>query len=72
VNLSNSMMMKGPLREFIPLPAQEVALRLPKGKKPRGVKLLVAGGTPRVREAGGEIRVTVPSVLDHEVIGVDL
>jgi hypothetical protein len=72
VNLSNSMMMKGPLREFIPLPAQEVALRLPEGKKPRGVKLLVAGGTPRVREAGGEIRVTVPSVLDHEVIGVDL
>jgi hypothetical protein len=72
VNLSNSMMMKGPLREFIPLPAQEVALRLPEGKKPRGVKLLVAGGTPRVREAGGEIRVTVPSVLDHEVIAVDL
>jgi len=72
VNLTNPMMMKGPLREFIPLPAQEVAVRLPEGKKPRAVKLLVAGTTPRVRETAGEVRVTVPSLLDHEVVAIEL
>jgi hypothetical protein len=72
VNLTNPMMMKGPLREFIPLPAQEVAVRLPEGRKPRAVKLLVAGTTPRVRETAGEVRLTVPSITDHEVIAIDL
>ena len=72
VNLTNRMMMKGPLREFLPLPTQEVVVRLPDGKKPRGVKLLVAGGSPRVRETSGELHLTVPSILDHEVVAVDL
>ena len=72
VNLTNPMMMKGPLREFIPLPAQELAVRLPEGKKPRAVKLLVAGGTPRARETAGELRVTVPSMTDHEVVAIEL
>src|SRR5207248_866210 len=53
VNLTNPMMMKGPLRQFLPLPAQQVGVRLPDGRKPRGVKLLVGGGTPRrVRRDG--------------------
>ena len=72
VNLTNPMMMKGPLREFLPVGAQEVAIRLPEGRKARGVKLLVAGGTVRSRESGGELRVTVPSVTDHEVVAVEL
>src|SRR5215471_16338674 len=72
VNLTNPMMMKGPLREFLPLPAQEVVVRLPDGKKPRGVKLLVAGGSPRIRETSGELRLTIPSILGHEVVAVDL
>jgi len=72
VNLTNPMMMKGPLREFIPLPAQEVAVRVPAGSKVRAVKLLVAGGSPRVRETGGEVRLTVPSIVDHEVVAIDL
>ena len=72
VNLTNPMMMKGPLREFIPLPAQQVSMRLPEGKKPRAVKLLVSGITPRTREANGELHLPVPSILDHEVIAIDL
>ena len=72
VNLTNPMMMKGPLREFIPLPAQQVSVRLPEGKKPRAVKLLVSGITPRTREANGELHLPVPSILDHEVIAIDL
>ena len=31
VNLTNPMMMKGPLRELIPSPAQKVSVRLPHG-----------------------------------------
>jgi hypothetical protein len=72
VNLTNPMMMKGPLREFIPLPAQEVVVRVPEGKKARAVKLLVAGSTPRTREINGELHLTLPAILDHEVIAVDL
>jgi hypothetical protein len=71
VNLTNPMMMKGPLREFIPLPAQEVTVRLPDGRKPRVVKLLVSSATPRTTIANGELRLTVPSILDHEVIAIE-
>jgi hypothetical protein len=71
VNLTNPMMMKGPLREFIPLPSQEVAIRLPDARKPRAVKLLVSGATPRTTISNGELRLTVPSILDHEVIAIE-
>ena len=72
VNLSNPMMMKGPVREFLPLPAQQVAIRLPEGRKNRGVKLLVSGQTPRVQESNGVVRLTIPSILDHEVVAIEL
>ena len=72
VNLTNPMMMKGPLREVIPLPAQEVKIRLPTKMKPRKVQLLVAGGSPRVRESNGSVTLTLPSIGIHEVIAIDL
>jgi hypothetical protein len=64
------MMMKGPIREFIPSPPQKVEIRLP-GRAGK-VQLLVSGGTPRTREANGVLELTIPSVLDHEVVAVDL
>jgi len=72
VNFTNPMLMKGPFRELIPVGAQEVELRLPGGAKVGKVRLLKAGGTPRASVANGVLRVTVPSVLDHEVVAVDL
>jgi hypothetical protein len=72
VNLTNPMMMKGPLRDFMPVPAQEVSVRLPRGRKAGKVQLLVGGQTPRTREANGILQLTVPSILDHEVIAIDL
>jgi hypothetical protein len=72
VNLTNAMMMKGPLREFIPLPAQRVAVRLPEGIKARRVKLLVSGEELSPTETGRELHLTVPSILDHEVIAIDV
>jgi hypothetical protein len=72
VNLTNPMMMKGPIREFIPTPPQTVSIRLPRGARAKKVHLLVAAQTPRVQEANGTIQLTIPSILDHEVVAIDL
>jgi len=72
VNLTNPMMMKGPIRELIPVGPQTVRLRLPAGAKPRRVHLLAAGKSPRVERAGPHLTLTVPSILDHEIVAVDL
>lgn len=72
VNLTNPMMMKGPLRELIPAPAQKVSVRLPPGSRARKVQLLGSGQTPRVQEANGVVTLTVPAVLDLEVVAIDL
>jgi hypothetical protein len=72
VNLTNPMMMKGPLRELIPAPAQKVTVRLPAGARAKKVQLLTAGQTVRAQESANSITVTVPSVLDLEVIAIDL
>ncbi len=71
VNLTNPMMMKGPLREVIPLPNQEVSIRIPEGRRVSGVRLLVAGGDAHYRKDGGSIRLTVPSIGVHEVVALD-
>jgi hypothetical protein len=71
VNLTNPMMMKGPVREFIPTPPQKVTVRMG-GRRAKKVHLLVSGQQPRTQESDGAIALTVPSVLDHEVIAIDL
>jgi hypothetical protein len=71
VNLTNPMMMKGPLRELLPVGEQVVRLRLPAGREVAGVKLLRAGISPQVRYEAGALTVRVPSVLEHEVVAVD-
>ncbi len=72
VNLTNPMMMKGPLREAIPVGPLRARIRLPEGTRASKVQLLTAGATPRVTQAGRVLTVTVPSVEVHEVIAVDL
>jgi hypothetical protein len=72
VNLTNPMTMKGPFRELIPLVSQEVRVRLPEGKKAKKVQLLVSGQVPRTNTSGQELTVSVPSILDHEVVAIDL
>ncbi len=70
VNLTNPMMMKGPIREFIPIPPQKVAIRV--SARPKAVRLLVSGAQPAVQYANGTLTLTVPSILDHEVIALDV
>src|SRR5262249_23495830 len=72
VNLTNPMMMKGPIRELIPIGAQKVRLRLPGGRKARKVHLLASDQSPHIERSGDFLTVTVPSILDHEVVAVDL
>jgi hypothetical protein len=72
VNLTNPMLMKGPVRELLPVGEQRVRVRLPEGTAAKAVRLLVAGATPAFREAPGSLEVTLPSIRAHEVIAVDL
>ena len=72
VNLTNPMMMKGPFRELIPVGEQRVRIRFPNGTKPRKVHLLAADKTPRVQHTSQELIITVPSILDHEIVAIDL
>jgi len=72
VNLTNAMMMKGPVREIIPITKQRVSIRVPIGKRIAGTKLLVAGTEVPHRMEGGTAVVEVPSVAVHEVVAFDL
>ena len=71
VNLTNPMMWKAPYREFVPAGPQTVRVRLPQGAKVAGVHLLVSGRTPQATSSNGAIRLTVPTVVDHEVVAID-
>ena len=72
VNLTNPMMMKGPLREFLPSPPQQVSIPMLPGAKPKKLQLLVSGQTPRVQNSNGILSLTIPAIVDHEVIAIDL
>jgi len=72
VNLTYPMAMHPNIHELIPSPPQEVEVRLPQGKKAAQVQFLVAGGSIPVQQTGGLVKLRVPSVLDHEVIAIDL
>jgi hypothetical protein len=65
------MMMKGPFRELIPVEAQ-VSITVPAGAKVTGVKLLMSDQKPKFELKGGKVTVTVPKILDHEIVALDL
>ena len=71
VNLTNPMMMKGPIRELLPVSA-DVTIRTPKGAAVTGVKLLVSGMKPEYKITGDAVILKVPKVEDHEIIAIDL
>ena len=51
---------------------QKVRLRLPEGTQVKKVRLLAADKHPHAERNGQYLRVSVPSILDHEVIAIDL
>ena len=71
VNLTNPMMMKGPIREVFPVGPFEVTLAVPPGNRVKAVRLLEGNQAAPVRLKGGRLKVTVPRVALHEIIAVD-
>jgi hypothetical protein len=71
VNLTNPMMMKGPVREIIPLPGQQVRVRVPTDRKIGKIHLLVAGREIPYKQHAGLIELQVPSIGLHEVVAID-
>ena len=71
VNLTNPMMMKGPIREIIPITAQQVSVRIPARRRVKQVQLLVAGTKPNYTNKEGLLQFEVPSIALHEVVGID-
>ena len=59
-----------PIVENTSAPAER--FRLPDGTRPRRVHLLAADKTPKADRAGRQLTLTVPSILDHEVVAIDL
>jgi len=72
VNLTNPMMMKGPLRELLPSPPQTARIAIPRGRRVGEVRFLVSNSRPRYRAANGAIEVEVPPIELHEAIAVSL
>ncbi|MEO5998655.1 MAG: alpha-amylase family protein [Chitinophagaceae bacterium] len=71
VNLTNPMMMKGPYRELIPVSA-DVSIKIPANTKVTGVQLLLSEQKPKFTISNGNVILSVPKLLDHEIIGLDL
>jgi hypothetical protein len=66
------MMMKGPFRELIPVGEQQVVVRLPEDARARRVQLLREGREVPVQQDGGRLSLNVPSILDLEIVAIDL
>jgi len=71
VNLTNPMMLKGPVREIDPISGQRVSLRIPEGKHVRRVHLLVAARDVPYRTERDSIYFETPAIGLHEVVAVD-
>jgi hypothetical protein len=71
VNLTNPMMMKGPLREIMPLPRQQVRILIPNRKHIAKVQLLVAKQEIPFRQDEDSIDLEIPTIGLHEVIAID-
>ena len=57
---------------WVPIPPQNVSIRLPQGLTPKKVQFLVGATPPAFRYTNGSVELTCPSILDHEVIAIDL
>ena len=66
------MAMKGPYREFIPVGEQKVRVHLSEGAHLRAAHLLVAENSPHIERNVSELTITVPSILAHEVVAIDI
>jgi len=71
VNMTNPMMMKGPVREVIPITSQKLKIRIPDGRRAARVRLLTARSAANYHQENGTILVEVPAIDVHEIVAVD-
>ena len=72
VNLTNPMMMKGPLREIIPIAGQKLRIQVPDGRRVTRVRFLAAAKDAPYRKERNTILLETPAIGVHEVVAVDL
>ena len=72
VNLTNPMAMKGPYRDFFPIGPHTLKLRLPNDVNAKRARLLAADKEIAIDRSGTSLSVTVPSILDHEVLAIEI
>ncbi|ODT65129.1 MAG: hypothetical protein ABS75_32850 [Pelagibacterium sp. SCN 63-23] len=68
LNLTNPMMMKGPLRDTWPVGPLKVAIELPEGKTIAGARLLVAGKEALVTMQGNRAMLDIAEIETMEVV----
>ena len=71
VNLTNPIMMKGPVREIIPISSQRVYVPVPSDRCVTKAHLLVAGNEIPFHKEGDMTVLEVPTINLHEVIALD-
>jgi len=71
LNLTNPMMMKGPLRGVFPIGPQTVSVAAPKGKNRATARSLIVGDNLPVTGKDGRFVVTVPGVERMEVVQIE-
>jgi len=67
LNYTNPAMHRGWIREFYPIGAQKVLLKLPQGARVKRVELLKAARDIPFRMTGPGVEFTIPRVVDYEV-----
>ena len=72
VNLTNPMMMKGPVREFFPVGPLKFRCACPRCRTPGRRSYSRRAGRSTAVRSGGELRLSVPRVELHEVVAFDL
>jgi hypothetical protein len=72
VNLTNPMLMKGPVREILPISAQQVAIKIPDGRTAKQARLLVSKARPAFTYHQNIVYLDIPSIALHEVVAIDL
>jgi hypothetical protein len=65
------MMMKGPVREVIPIANQRLRIQIPEGRRVTQAKLLVTGKSIAFRTEQSMVLLNVPSIAVHEVVALD-
>ena len=69
VNLTSTGRM--PIDELIPAGPVKVTLKLPRGVRGSSVKMLVSANQVKSEVANDIVQVTIPSILDHEVLVIE-